>query len=873
MSELEVITRQVELTALSIKGRMDRIYDALHALRDVTLAVWSATPKDDAAVDRWLASEGFALDEHGYFERLPLLERARAGESDPHRQIYYADAKIRDDRLALQRMYAMRDVPKAIAGINARVPGLAWIYYQDATGFAMTYPMHDPATVVPADFDWHTYFTYVSVHPDNNPEREIRWTPPNIDYGGKGLMVSASIPHYIDDAFVGVYSVDVPVRSLVQDGLVESLVAKQSNFICGYDGSLVAHATLETIVAPEEGSVHRASIDSLGGGLAEIDLQSLVDRAQGHIELLDNEGVSRHAVFKALPELGWLFVATFPTRGLMAVAEQRFHEAFARAATGDLSQRIPRLGSALDGVADGYNQLASTLSATLDERERAMAAVEASRARALALFEASPLGLVQVDANGDLQQVNPAFLHIIGHTVASSHGVNLAELALGDGRRDLEAFLASAMSDGQAGPVELELQTASGEGVPVRVSARRLKGDLSASALLTIEDITESRRLQTQLLQTSKMQAIGQLAGGVAHDFNNLLTVIVAGTSFLQLSLEGGDGELELLESMAFAAERATGLTRQLLAFSRLEVVQAQRLTLPPILEQTKTLLEHLLEDDIELTLELRDGLPAVRADRGQLAQVVMNLVINARDALTDGGKIAVIAEPALDGTFARLQVRDSGSGMSKETQTQMFEPFFTTKGAGTGIGLSTVRDIVDSAGGSIEVTSVLGEGSTISILLPAYEGEVAVPAEPAPAEVSSIPAQVLVVDDEPMVRDMAARALTLAGYEVEVATSGTEALDRLEQLHVDLVLTDVVMPGMNGRELAERATRAHPRLEVLFMSGYTDDLILRHGIEASEVSMVRKPFSPQALASAVGRVLSKRRRRAPAQGVAAGPS
>jgi signal transduction histidine kinase/CheY-like chemotaxis protein len=382
-------------------------------------------------------------------------------------------------------------------------------------------------------------------------------------------------------------------------------------------------------------------------------------------------------------------------------------------------------------------------------------------------------------------------------------------------------------------------------------------------------DITERQNLSEQLNDARKMEALGRLAGGVAHDFNNLLTVI---SGYGQMAIEGvgntpPDRMITYLQQILNSARRASGLTGQLLAFSRKQVVQEKVIDLGSLLRNIQLLLQRVIGENIDLNVRTRSRC-MIRSDANQIEQVVMNLAVNARDAMPLGGTLDIecsrletppvgesgVALPVL------LEVRDTGIGMEESVKSQIFEPFFTRKekGKGTGLGLSTVYGIVSQAGGQIEVDSRLGEGTSFRIYFPEAEGE----AESAPpAKNVEAPAgseTVLLVEDEPAVRALAALILGRIGYRVLTAEDGPGAL-RLWKEHgpeVDVLLTDVIMPQMSGVELAQKLRALNPQLRVLFMSGYTDDTIAKHGLRPDEIPMLEKPFTAESLASRLRAVL-----------------
>jgi two-component system cell cycle sensor histidine kinase/response regulator CckA len=373
--------------------------------------------------------------------------------------------------------------------------------------------------------------------------------------------------------------------------------------------------------------------------------------------------------------------------------------------------------------------------------------------------------------------------------------------------------------------------------------------------------------LEAQLLQAQKMEAVGRLAGGIAHDFNNLLTVITSYTTLALETLEVQDPLHGDLGEIHAAALRAAGLTKQLLAFSRKQVMQPEVLRLNEVATEMERMLRRLIGEDVTLTLDLANDLGEVYADRGQLEQVIMNLAVNARDAMPDGGHLVIetansvrtsefsigeLGAPA--GEYVTLSVSDTGTGISEETQAHVFEPFFTTKptGQGTGLGLATVYGIVKQSGGDIRLRSELGGGTTFFISLPRLQPTDGrqVRRSPAGGVHHGGSETILLVEDDVSLRHLALRVLRRAGYTVLEAHTSRQAiaLGASHPARIDLLLTDVVMPDLNGRTVAERLTTHRPDLRVLYMSGYTDDDVMRRGITAAQTQFMQKPFLPDEL-------------------------
>jgi nitrogen-specific signal transduction histidine kinase len=394
--------------------------------------------------------------------------------------------------------------------------------------------------------------------------------------------------------------------------------------------------------------------------------------------------------------------------------------------------------------------------------------------------------------------------------------------------------------------------------------------------ICVIEDITEWRTLEAQLRQASKMDAIGQLAAGIAHDFNNLLSVIISYSEMLSGDLKEGDPMRADLEEIRGAGKRAVELTRQLLAFSRQQVLQPQLVDLGEVVRSMEKMLQRLLGADVELHATESGELSRILVDPGQMEQVIMNLAVNARDAMPQGGKLEIMTSRVqLDQTYAAehvgitpgphvlLAVSDTGTGMDKATLARMWEPFFTTKelGKGTGLGLATVFGIVRQSGGTIWVDSELGRGTTFQVFFPTVDGAArtrAAPPSVAPARVLRGTETILVVENEEAVRVLACAILRKHGYDVLEAQSGGDAFLICEQHPsvIHLLLTDMVMPRMSGRQLAERLHVIRPEMKVLYMSGYTSDPVLRHGILESSIAFLQKPITPEALSRKVRDVL-----------------
>ncbi|HEX5782771.1 MAG TPA: ATP-binding protein, partial [Solirubrobacteraceae bacterium] len=411
-------------------------------------------------------------------------------------------------------------------------------------------------------------------------------------------------------------------------------------------------------------------------------------------------------------------------------------------------------------------------------------------------------------------------------------------------------------------------QKKDGTVIDVEITAGKVRFEGRSAALVLSHDVTERLRLEERLGQAEKMEAIGRLAGGVAHDFNNLLTVI-SGYAEILLARSDLPGREQLAE-ISHAAEQAAGLTRQLLAFSRRQVLHPRVLDLNDIVAGMEPMVRRIIGDDVSVGVRLTPSLAAVEADQAQIERVILNLAANARDAMPNGGRLTIeTANVELDddyvtsrgegtpGTNVLLAVSDTGVGMSEEVQRHLFEPFFTTKGpgAGTGLGLSTVFGVVKQSGGSIYVYSEEGRGTTFKIYLPAAAADHIDAVAPTDAAAERGSETIMVVEDDESVRDLVRLMLESKGYNV-LAAAGAEEAERICTDAVDLLLTDVVMPEVNGRVLAERLAMTSPSMRILFMSGYSDEAVYRHGEISPDASFIEKPFTDRTLARKVREVL-----------------
>ena len=511
----------------------------------------------------------------------------------------------------------------------------------------------------------------------------------------------------------------------------------------------------------------------------------------------------------------------------------------------------------------------------LTEAKHAEQALRRSEASYRGLVEHAAYGIYRATADGKFLMVNPALFAMLGFPSAD-------DLLQMDASRDVyvdpaaRARIFARCEQFGSAIEEVAWRRRDGSVITVRLNGRPVRapdGTIECFEFI-VDDVTEQRALEERLRQTQKMEAVGRLAGGIAHDFNNLLTAILGSVDFLRRALGPEHPEHAETEEIQKAAVRAADLTRQLLAFSRQQVLAPKVLDVDALVTNLEKMLRRLIGEDVELRFVAKASRAAVLADPGQLEQVIVNLVVNARDAMPRGGKLTIeTATVDLDagyawehgtvepGPYVMLAVTDTGVGIDRAAQARLFEPFFTTKefGKGTGLGLATVYGIVKQSGGYIWVYSEPGQGATFKVYLPRVEpaGEpVAAPQPPARALGGT--ETILLAEDEAAVRTLARRILEKHGYKLLLAATGRDGVQVAEQhaAPIDLLVTDVVMPEMGGRELAQRLTARQPGLKVLYLSGYTDDAIVHHGVLDAGVAFLQKPFKPDDLVRKIRAVL-----------------
>jgi PAS domain S-box-containing protein len=629
---------------------------------------------------------------------------------------------------------------------------------------------------------------------------------------------------------------------------------------------------------------------------------SHADVDQGTTVAVDGSGVTRFWAFRNLPPYRWRVYAGVPLAEVRSAALRRARPKvllllallalllllatrLQASITGSLDSLQAAVRSAARGRTDAVPvtgpaevaEVASQFNRTLQDRSRALEAERRIRQRYQSILNNAILGIFISTPDGRLVEANPALARMLGEkSVGTVLSRNMNELYA---RAADRARLVAEALDGARDTAEVEWRRRDGSSFPVRLNwtVIRLPDGQQAFEVIA-EDLTERRTLEQQLRQAQKLEAVGRLAGGVAHDFNNRLTVISGQAELMLVELPKDSPLREHAEAVMGSARRAAELTAQLLAFSRRQVARPRPLDLVSIVRGVDLVLKRLVGEEVELVTDLQQVGP-VRADPGQVEQVLLNLCTNARDAMPEGGRITIATEArhltadaarsrvdALPGDYAVLVVTDTGQGMDEDTRQRVFEPFFTTKppGKGTGLGLSTVYGITVQTGGHVRVYSWPGKGTRFEIWLPQAsdgDGIEALPSEagaglPAPGRGGGRET-ILVAEDEDPVRKILVSSLSRAGYRVLEAPDGPSALSRAREHDgpIHLLVTDVVMPGMRGPELAERLARARRGVRVLYISGYTDQANL-DGHEGLRTAFLAKPFTPEELRTVVRVVL-----------------
>lgn len=753
MNEIEAIRWHLDKYRAVLSQQIDRLGNALEELQRTTLLLLSCHQDPEKTIDAWLQAESFEVDEDGFFQSTTLLEAFRQGKAPADAISFSWGQHLRTDSRARRHLYCHRAIGPHLKHIHDRLGDVGWIYYQDGGNTALQYPYIDQRTAIPSDFNWLTYHTYLSVCPENNPGRSIQWTLPTIDYAGEGLILSVSIPVWRDDLFIGLWSIDLPIRFLYRDFALAKPFPDQMQCIVNQQGMLLLHDSVHAEPPQTKGEIILHPLAELGGQWADLDLKTLLATDEGVLPLVDAAGTRWIFCHRHVPGVEWTLFCGLPESSMEEVAAENLRKAFQQIGDGNFSYRVERPSiNAYSKLVDDFNAMSLRLSQAEQHREN----------------------------------------------------------------------------------------------------------------------------MEIQLRQAQKMEAIGRLAGGVAHDYNNMVGVIMGYAELLLEDLTEKDRSYRYIEQIYNAGKRSMDLTRQLLAFARCQAVTPRVVDLNQAVGSMFNMLKRLIGEDIELIWKPCDQVWPIEIDPSQMDQILANLCVNARDAIDGVGKVIIetanisvdeayceLQPGATPGDYAQIVVSDSGMGIEKEAIDHIFEPFYSTKaiGHGTGLGLATVYGIVRQNRGMIHVRSEPGVGTSFIIHLPRADSQAA--ATLLQDQVESPRGHnetLLVVEDELSILSLTETMLKQLGYRVLVTDSPIKALDMAKNYPgtIDLLISDVIMPELNGRDLVNRIRTVFPGLPVLYMSGYTANIITDRGFLSKDVCLLQKPFSKSELAIKVREAFMK---------------
>ena len=723
----------------------------------------------------------------------------------------------------------------------------AWFYPRD--GGEVIFVSDQPTFVYEEkpDQDYRQSVFFLPATPDSNPQGTPKWTPPFYSERTRAWFVAVLGPVRRESSFVGVVGQDLSLEELVDYNGLTPLEVGGRFLVLSREG-IVLIGDSATVRTPG-----RAGGLELGD-LPELELRDSLAAAlrapppAGQIRSVPlSDG---RLLVGAIPRTGWIIASVVPRDAL----------------TGPIRAPLRLLRGALIGVfALLLGASLGAIGREIRRREVTEEGLRRSEERFNRLFQLSPEGVCLTRLSDQhIQLVNDRFVAMSGFSREEVIGRRAVDLGLWANPDHRETVMARMRADGEVDHFPSELQCRDGSRLEVEVSARLVEVEGEPHMLTMVRDTSQRRALERQLVQAQKLEAVGRLAGGVAHDFNNIVTAILGHAEMARDVLPEDAPAREDLNQIIRASGRATELTGQLLTFSRRQVAQPRLTDLNTLVDETRRLFERLIGADVQLRIVRSDVPVIVHADPGQLEQVLMNLVVNARDAMPSGGSLTV--RVGQHNSRAFVEVRDTGIGMSPDVQARIFEPFFTTKerGKGTGLGLAMCYGIVHQTGGTIDVASVPGEGATFRVLLPQASADM-LDSRPAPrpgARTTTLGGSetILLAEDDPMVRDLAIRVLEGLGYRVLVGKDGSEALAVADGLRerIHLLLTDVVMPGLSGPELAQRLTSERPGLAVLYVSGYAPDSAALAEALRSGAAFLPKPYNPADLAREVRATLDR---------------
>ena len=787
-----------------------------------------------------------------------LIGRYPDGAWRSRREGFDAD---RDAAVFLPRFMAVTPAEKAFLarakGITERFgagtlnPRMADAWVMPIAGGEVMYVADQPtfvweevATQDYSDSEWMRL-----VRPSTNPKGEVRWAEPYHSIKTDAWFVSVEAPFQRGARWGGALGQDLGFEELVDYSAQTPLESRGRFLIVGRSGGILLADTTTARTPGRVGGLHLADLPDreLRDTLARM---LRVPSGPGSDSVRVGRTSSAYVLWARIPATGWLVASLIPAAAVEApiLAPLR-------------AMRI----AVLLGLAALLVASLAAITKEIHSRRIVEEATRRSEERFARLFHLSPdgLGVTRLD-DGQLIEVNDGFVAITGYPRELLLGRTTVDLRLWAKDEQRQAAREQIKRDGECRNFPGTLRRRDGSEIEVEFSARVVEMEGEQRLLSIVRDVEEQRRLERQLTQAQRMEAIGRLAGGVAHDFNNIMTAVLGYAQIASDSLPPDAPAREDLEQILRASTRAAELTRHLLAFARRQVTRPVPVDVNAMVNEARKLLERLLGDDVELVTYLDPSVPPVLVDPVQLEQVLVNLVVNARDAMPGGGSVWV--GTALEGDEVVLSVADTGVGIPAEDHAHIFEPFFTTKehGKGTGLGLATCYGIIRQAGGRVEVRSAPGSGATFRVILPATLEPLHPPeAAPAALRAKGIPGgseTILLAEDEPQVRELAERMLGGLGYRVLASRDAAGALEaaRSHQGAIDILVTDIVMPGLHGRELAERLRETRPGLPVLYVSGYAaDSAAIEQALRGGD-GFLAKPFAATDLAERVRQLLDQ---------------
>ncbi len=840
---------QIKQIAASLDANIRSCHDTLNELKRLSQLLFSEIRCEQSDIERWFEKEGFGVDDAGFWLRLPLQEAFRSHRVPGNAISYSWSPGLRNDPETCFRMYCLRNIGTFLGEIRTRLPASAWFYYQDVTNTSVQFPYIDQQQAIDPGFDWTSCHTFVSVEPSNNPERKIQWTKPTIDYAGEGLIVSASVPVYLADQFVGLWSIDLPMKSLHQDFILDPYIPGQVNFIVDANGTIMDHPSVETEIDKAKGSIFQRHLHSLGPGFKEISLARLKKRGKGSFRLTKEGAFDLMVYHEVIPGIEWILFVIFPRSSMQDAANKRIRAGLDRVKSGDFSYRFTK-DSDIEQVrfiAEGYNEMVATLETQEKIRKKAQQDLLKSEEMLRNLFEHSHDATFIHTIDGRIQNVNKSASLLLGYPHHELCAMNLMDLFSPEGAADVKKALNSGQKKGLI-LFETALLTRFNTRITVEISFRIISNkqglfqaicsDLS-ERLHTLE---ERKKLEERLNHYQKMEAIGTLAGGIAHDFNNILFPIMGYSEMLFEDLPGESPEYSKVQKIYKAAYRAKELTMQILTFSRQADQEPRPVQYQLIVKEVLKLLRSSIPNDIEIIQNIKPGASPVFADPTKLHQIIMNLCTNAFHAVQEcGGQFevrldeveintdAILGNPGLQsGEYVHLSVSDTGHGIEKEILPMIFDPYFTTKknGKGSGLGLSVTYGIVKNLNGDIKVYSEPGKGTTFHVYLPKAETtplRERFPGEPIVKGTEHI----LWVDDEVSIAEMGRQMLEKHGYSVTIYTDSLKALEafKAESDRFDLVITDMTMPNMTGDILAAEIKNLSTSTPIILCTGFSEKI------------------------------------------------